>query len=196
MLAADPVPIVPEVHNDHPLAIITYVPEEFIWCDWIYRQLDGIAVPSAIARKPTKHGFPCPSHVSIFPDPRNPADVARYPEMLSVALYLVIVCSPHSAQSKWVDQQIRAFKRGGGEERIVALVVESELDEVHNRSVGLGDADWLPAWLRWRLDEENNFFDAGPTEPFIIDARPGKLTLDQARIELLAAVLDLSLIHI
>lgn len=170
-------------------AVLAYVPEDFIWADWLHRVLHDRIVAEPLVGQRTRHGFTRPSHISAFPDPRDPAQVARYGDALQLGKYLVVVCSPHSSHSEWVDDQIKAFKRGGGEERIVALVVDGDPDDSavdHKR-----DTEWLPAWLRWRLGEDNQFQLADVSEPVIVDGRRGTANLTQILVELLAILLDM-----
>lgn len=170
-------------------AVITYVPEEFIWCDWLHGQLDGVTVPVDLAEKRTKHGFTRPPVIHVFPDPRNPAHLARHVTSPPPSRHLVVICSPHSVKSPALEEQIRAFKRTEGEDRIVVLVADG--DPAHDDAPpGADDAAWLPAWIRWRLDKKGNFRPAEASEPQIVDARANKLEPPEARAHLLAALLD------
>jgi hypothetical protein len=173
-----------------PWVTLLYVPDEFVWADALHRALDGQPVPPSLVAQPTRFGFPLPRRLSVFPDPRDPAELSHYEEVLPRAKFLVVICSPHSAEAPWVEAQIKAFKRAGGEERIIVLVVESERDAQDLAISGQSDKDWLPAWLRWRLDESGNFRPAEPGEPLILDARPGRMTLEAARSTLLLTLLE------
>lgn len=168
-------------------AVIVYVPEEFVWCDWLYRQLDNTPVPPPLAGHRTRHGFTRASTLHIFPDPRDPVQLARYSKSLPPCRHLVVVCSPTSADSPELEQRIKAFKKTESGDRIVVLVVDGD-PEHHDTPI---DQQWLPAWLSWRLDEQGCFRPAEETEPLIIDARSGRLDLPEARAQLLAALLDL-----
>jgi hypothetical protein len=171
-------------------AVIAYVPEEFIWCDWLHQQLHDTAVPPALVGQRTRHGFTRPARLQVFPDPRNAVHLARCATALPPCRYLVVVCSPHSAKSSALDEQVRSFKRTETEDRIVVLVVDGDLDHGHEASAPAGEAGWLPVWLRCRLDENGGFRPPDSNERLIIDARSGKLTLPEARAHLLAALLD------
>lgn len=170
-------------------AAITYVPEEFIWCDWLHRQLDGTAVPADLANKRTRHGFSRPPVLNVFPDPRNPTHLARQATTPPPSRHLIVICSPHSAGSAAIEEQIRAFKSAEGEDRIVVLVTDGDPDH-DDAPAGADDATWLPAWIRWRLDKKGNFRPAEASEPQIIDARADRLDPQEARAHLLAALLD------
>jgi len=171
-------------------AVVTYVPEEFIWCDWLHGQLNNTDVPPDLAGARTRHGFTRPAQVSVFPDPRNPAHLARQATALPPCRYLVVVCSPDSAKSPALDEQIRLFKRTEGEDRIIVLVVDGD-PEHHDAMAAQKNSDWLPTWLRYRLGEDGNFRPGEASEPLIIDARAERMPLAEARAQILAALLDL-----
>lgn len=169
--------------------MVVFVPEDAAWCDWIYRNLNGYPLPTSMVDRVTTHGFPRPDCLSIFPDRRDPGYQERFPHALENSTYLIVVCSPQSAQSSEVDDQIRAFKNEGGEERVFALVVDGPPDAQLGERRRAAQCDWLPAWLRWRLEEEG-FRVADRTEPRVIDARRGYRSLKQVRDSLLSALVE------
>jgi len=42
-------------------------------------------------------------------------------EALQELRYLIVICSPRAAQSRWVAEEIKTFKKLGRENRILAL---------------------------------------------------------------------------
>ncbi len=173
-------------------AVVAFVPEDAIWCDWVYRNLNGYPLPPTLVDRITPHGFPRPDCLSIFPDRRDPDHEAHQAAALEGSAYLIVVCSPHSAHSDAVAEQIRAFKRAGGEERIVVLVVDGTPDPQLGERLRAPKCDWLPVWLAWRL-EESGFRAADRSEPRIVDARRGYRSLKQVRDSLLSALVDIDL---
>ena len=171
-------------------AVVAFVPENVAWCDWIYRNINGYPLPVSLVDRVTPHGFPRPDCLSIFPDRRDPAYEEHIPRALENSAYLIVVCSRYSAQSVAVAAQIRAFKKAGGEERIIALVVDGPPDLQLGTHLRAAACDWLPVWLAWRL-EENGFRAADRSEPRIVDARRGYRSLKQVRDSLLAALVDM-----
>ncbi len=170
-------------------AVVAFAPEDARWADWLYRNLNGFPVPTAMTGSATAHGLRRPDCVSVFPDRLDPEYAAHYARALETSGYLVVVCSPHSARCAAVDAQICAFKSGGGEERIIALVVEGAPAGVLENAPKTAAPAWLPAWLRWRLADDA-FATADSGEPRVVDARPGRGSLKEVRDLLLAALLD------
>ena len=170
-------------------AVLAFAPEDALWADWLYRNLNGYPVPTPMIDSATSHGRPRPDCVSVFPDQRDPEYAAHYPQALEKSGYLVVVCSPRSAHCAELDAQICAFKSAGGEERIIALVVEGGPEGALEKAPKTAAPAWLPSWLRWRL-QDDAFAAADAGEPRIVDARPGRASLKEVRDILLAALLD------
>jgi eukaryotic-like serine/threonine-protein kinase len=45
---------------------------------------------------------------------------------LESSLYLIVICSPRAAVSRWVNREIEVFKSLGGEARVLCLIVDGE----------------------------------------------------------------------
>jgi hypothetical protein len=170
-------------------AMVAFAPADAAWCDWLYRNLNGYAVPAELVDRVTADGIPRPACLSIFPDRRDPAFKEQLPQALAGSTYLIVVCSAHSA-AEAVEEQIRTFKKKGGEDRILALVVDGPPDAQLGARPRAAQCDWLPSWLRWRL-EESGFRVADRNEPRVLDARRGYRSLKQVRDSLLVALLDM-----
>ncbi len=170
-------------------AVAAFAHEDAVWADWLYRNLNGFPVLASLIGEPTAYGLPRPDCVSIFPDRRDPDYAAHYPQALEKSGYLIVVCSPRSARCPAVDAQICAFKKAGGEERIIALVVEGAPDRALESAAKTAEPAWLPAWLRWRLTDDA-FSETDRGEPQVVDARPGRTSLKDVRDQLLAKLLE------
>ena len=170
-------------------AVAAFVAEDAQWADWLYRNLNGFPVLASLIGEPTAYGLARPDCVSIFPDRRDPDYAAHYPQALEKSGYLIVVCSPRSARCPAVDAQICAFKKAGGEERIIALVVEGAPDRALESAAKSAEPAWLPAWLRWRLTDDA-FSETDRGEPQVVDARPGRTSLKEVRDQLLAKLLE------
>jgi hypothetical protein len=171
-------------------AVAAFAPEDALWADWLYRNLNGYPVPTTLIEQPTAHGLPRPDCLSIFPDRRDPHYAEQYSLALEKSGYLIVICSRNSTQCPAVDAQIRAFKSAGGEDRVIALIVEGSPDAAFETTPRNSPPTWLPPWLSWRLHGES-FAEADRGEPRIVDARPGRTSLKEVRDLLLATLLDI-----
>ena len=81
-------------------------------------------------RRAVDRGGPVPR--SLRPVFRDRADFSAGPlqaqtiEALKNSQFLIVIASPHSAASDYVNEEIRLFKSFGGEGRVLSLIVEGE----------------------------------------------------------------------
>jgi len=151
-------------------AFISYSHRDARWGKWIHRQLESYRLPGAIVGRVTPFG-PVPGRLHpIFRD-RDELGTAtdlstEIQNALQRSLFLVVVCSPAAAASRWVDQEIRHFKRLHGEDRVRAVIVGGE--PFSNDPA----QECFPEALRFRSgpDGESTGVRA---EPIAADLRPG-----------------------
>jgi WD40 repeat protein len=103
--------------------------------------------------------------------------------------YLIVICSPRAAKSQWVAEEIRAFKALGRDDRVLALIVDGEPNAGENGSGFTSDDECFPNTLRYSLDQDGQP-TAIPTEPIAADAREDRDGKLNAKIKLLAGLLD------
>lgn len=82
---------------------------------------------------------------------------------LDSAATLIVVCSPNSARSKWVDAEIRRFKSRGSSARVLAVIVEGKPDSPDPEVM------CFPPSLLRRVDENGDLTEE-PDEPLAPDA--------------------------
>lgn len=109
---------------------------------------------------------------------------------LQGAMFLVVICSPASAKSKWVGEEIRSFKQMHGESRVLALIVGGE--PYDSEKPGGGDLECFPLALRYKLGPDGEISDV-PAEPIAADLRPDKDGKRLARLKLVAGLTGLRL---
>ena len=96
------------------------------------------------------------------------------------------ICSPQAAKSKWVNEEILAFKRLGREDRIFCLIVGGEPNATD--MPGREDEECFPQALRFHLGPDGNLATAR-TEPIAADARPGKDGKNNAKLKIISGLL-------
>ncbi len=87
-------------------------------------------VPKALIGRETRLG-PVPRRLfPIFRDREELPTASDLGSVIEDALgaseFLIVVCSPEAAQSKWVNEEILQFKRLQGEDRLLAIIVDGE----------------------------------------------------------------------
>jgi tetratricopeptide (TPR) repeat protein len=126
----------------------------------------------------------------IFRDREELATATDLGTVISEALRLsacqIVICSPNSARSKWVNEEILSFKRLGREDRIFCLIVGGEPNA--SDMPGREGEECFPPALRYRLGPDGELSTAR-TEPIAADARPGKDGRTNAKLKLIAGVL-------
>ncbi len=107
-------------------------------------------------------------------------------EALRQSRYLIVICSPRSAVSRWVNQEITTFKALGREQRILCLIVDGEPNASDNPDFGL--LECFPRAIRYHFDQ-NGQQTSERVEPIAADGRDGKLSRADARLKLVAGLL-------
>ncbi|WP_445144908.1 TIR domain-containing protein [Dyella sp. Tek66A03] len=174
-------------------AFISYSHQDKTWADWLHKALETYRVPSRLVGQQTAAGTIPRRLLPIFRDRDELASATdlgrKVNEALGQSENLIVICSPRSAASRWVQEEVLAFKRLGRSERIFCLIVDGE----PNASDWPGreaEECFAPA-LRCQLDADGQPTTAR-TEPIAADARPGKDSRSTAKLKLIAGMLDIS----
>ena len=85
---------------------------------------------------------------------------------------LVVICSPQSATSAWINDRIESFKRQGGTDRILCLIVAGEPNatDVDGKP---GALECFAPALKYVMGPDGRLSDVR-AEPIAADVRPGK----------------------
>ncbi|MGH8172066.1 MAG: TIR domain-containing protein [Rhodanobacteraceae bacterium] len=175
-------------------AFISYSHRDSAWADWLQRALESYRIPSRLIGLTTRAGVIPARLAPVFRDRDelpSATDLSRkVGEVLAQSACLIVVCSPHSAQSHWVDEEVKAFQRLGRADRIYCLIVDGEPGA--SAWPGREHDESLSPALKQRFDAAGA--PAGePFEPIAADARPGKDGKANARIKLIAGMLGVDL---
>ena len=102
-------------------AFISYSHTDDKWAEWLQRALETYRLPVSLRRHA---GLPAKLK-KVFRDREELATGQNLGEHLQAALAsadtLIVVCSPASRDSKWVNQEIEYFKSLGKGHRIFCL---------------------------------------------------------------------------
>ena len=104
--------------------------------------------------------------------------------------YLIVICTPHSARSRWVNEEIKSFKKLGREDKILALIVAGEPHASEVTGSAQVENECFPPMLRYRWNPNDDLLTER-AEPLAADARAGKDGRNNAKLKLLAGILGI-----
>lgn len=172
-------------------AFISYSHQDDSWADWLHKSLETYRIPSQLIGGQTSVG-PIPRRLApIFRDRDELASATdltrKVNEALEQSANLIVICSPRSATSRWVNEEVLAFKRLRRSERIFCLIVAGEPNA--SSVPGREAEECFGQALRFRLGPDGGL-SGEPTEPIAADARPGRDGRTNAKLKLIAGILD------
>jgi tetratricopeptide (TPR) repeat protein len=111
-------------------AFISYNHADRDWAVWLHRGLENYRVPRHLWGREAPWGELGPKLPPVFRDrdelATSPDLAASVREALAESAALVVICSPNSARSKWVDEEIREFIRLGRRLSIRLIIVDGQ----------------------------------------------------------------------
>ncbi len=171
-------------------AFISYSHQDSAWASWLHSSLEKYRPPKTLIGTSTDRGE-VPKRLSpIFKDRDELPSATDLGSLINAALAgsaaQIVICSPQAAKSKWVNEEILAFKRLGREDRILCIIVggEPNATDVPGREAD----ECFPPALRFRLGNDGKLSTAR-TEPIAADARPGKDGKNNAKLKLISGLL-------
>src|SRR6186997_511223 len=109
-------------------AFISYSHRDKPFAARLHKTLEGYRIPKKLVGTTTPVGVVPRRLTPIFRDREELPASADLGGELSAAIrgsmFLVLICSPAGAKSKWVEQEIIQFKRAHGEARVLALIID------------------------------------------------------------------------
>ena len=111
-------------------AFISYNHRDRDWAVWLHRALERYSIPQRLVGHPAPWGQIGERLPPVFRDRDELATssdlAASVKQALAGSATLVVICSPNSAKSKWVDEEIRTFIAAGREQFIRLIIVDGE----------------------------------------------------------------------
>lgn len=170
-------------------AFISYSWADAAWGKWLHNAIETYRTPRALVDSEGAHG-PVPARLHpLFKDREEEAAGASIGAAVEGALaaseFLIVVCSPNSARSKWVNHEVAWFKIHRDPSRILALIVDGE--------PGGGERECFPPALTHRVNSDLSISDELVDAPLAADARNSGDGKRGARLKLAAAMLGVGL---
>lgn len=175
-------------------AFISYSHRDQAWARWLLAKLEGYRVHADLVGKPNQDGEPVPERLGRFFRDRDDASAAsdlgnEIRRALNASANLIVIASPNSARSRYVDAEIREFHAINSARpkpgRILTLIVAGE---PHVSAEGQLDPRecFAPALRGGLVGAEGR-----PFEPLAADARSTGDGRTRAVAKLVAGLLDI-----
>ena len=121
------------IHRRHQhiyYAFLSYSHKDAELADWLHAELEDFHVPHALTGKLTANGVIPHRLKPIFRDEHELAaadDLGdEIKEALASSKFLIVLCSPDAAKSRWTNAEIEAFKHVHPEGCVLAAVAAGE----------------------------------------------------------------------
>ena len=110
----------------HYLAFISYKREDEKWAKWLQHKLEHYKLPNSTRKdNPSLPEKARP----IFKDTTDLSGGVleqAIKEALDTSRYLIVICSPRAARSKWVCKEVQEFIDSGREKYIIPFIIDGE----------------------------------------------------------------------
>src|SRR4029079_1358079 len=175
-------------------AFLSYSHKDKELADWLHRELERFRVPSALAGRLTANGVVPRRLTPIFRDEQDLSAGGDLAEEIKAALaasqFLVVLCSPEAAKSRWTNAEIESFKRTRPEGCVLAAVLGGE--PFASDIPGRDDEECVPPALRYKYDRRGHQ-TTKRAEPLAADFREAGEGKRMAFLKLVAGMLGVGL---
>lgn len=161
---------------------------------WLHGALEKFRVPAELVGRRTERFLVPRKLTPIFRDRSELAaskDLSQeIREAIECSRHLIVLCSPAAARSKWVNEEIRTFKRLRPDGEVLAAILSGE---PHASAIpGREAEECFPPALREKFDGRGRP-TGEPAEPIAADLRQAADGREQGLLKLVAGMLDLRL---
>ena len=137
-------------------AFISYSSKDKMWGSWLHKRLENYPIPKEFQDSEIFDGAILGKNLRpIFRDRDELSGSSELGPALEQALqdsrYLIVLCSKNSAKSVWVNKEIEDFRAMGGEQYILALILDGEPNATANSNIDNSEECFPPA-LRYPLE--------------------------------------------
>lgn len=168
-------------------AFLSYSHKDSSFARWLHRTLEHWKIHPGLVGSQTEAGTVPPKLRPIFRDRDDFAGGASLRDATLSALensdFLVVLCSPNSANSIYVDAEIRAFKQLGRAHRIIPVIIDGE--------PGSAQQECFPPSVVREVDAAGQLTDT-PVEPIAADARDSGDGRHRATAKIVAGLLGVT----
>lgn len=173
-------------------AFISYCHSDENWGKWLHKALESYRIPSKFVNT-TNRSSQIPKR--IYPIFRDREEFSSAPDLrdsicqaLRSSRYLIVICSPRSAVSEWVNKEINFFKSIGRQQKILCLIVDGTPNASDNPEQA--DLECFPDAVRYGIgnDGKQTKERINPIAPDIRKDKDGKRN---ALLKVIAGILSI-----
>jgi hypothetical protein len=111
-------------------AFLSYSHRDKAWGKWLHAALEGYRISKDLAGRETVVGRVPKTLRPIFRDREGFSAGQSLSDQTIAALeasqFLIVICSPSAAQSKYVNEEVHRFKILGSPNRLIPVIVDGE----------------------------------------------------------------------
>ena len=164
-------------------AFISYSSRDAKWGKWLHKRLENYSIPTEFQQIEFVDGTKLGKHVRpVFRDRDELSGSAELGPAIMEALensrFLIVLCSPNSAKSKWVNKEIEDFRAIHGDDKVLALILDGEPNASSSENLD-NDLECFPPALR------------APLEPLAGDLRPEADGKERGFLKIIAGIADI-----
>src|SRR5262245_24465359 len=148
---------IPLAHTRY-YAFISYSHKDKELADWLHREIERFRVPRSLAGKLTANGVVPKRLTPVFRDQQELAAAgdlgAEIKAALAASQFLIVLCSPTAATSRWTNAEIEAFKHTRPDACVLAAIASGEpfASEIPGRE----EEECFPPALRHKYDRRGH----------------------------------------
>jgi hypothetical protein len=161
---------------------------------WLHRRLESYRIPGKLVGSETVVGIVPGRLTPIFRDrdelPASGDLGAELTAALRESQFLLALCSPASARSRWVREEVMTFKRMHGEDRVLAVIIDGSPGA--STIPGQEASECFPIPVRFRLGADGEISE-DVAHPIAADIRRDKDGRQLASLKLVAGLTGLRL---
>ncbi len=160
--------------------------------EWLHKQLEKYHIPKSLAL-PEGINVDGRGIGRIFRDRDELPAAEDLTEAVRKALetseYMIVLCSPNSAASRWVNKEIIEFKRLRGDRYVLPIIIDGEPFASDH---GAPELECFPPAVRFKIAKTGGLSTL-PAEPAAADARKDADGKQRAVLKILAGILGVGL---
>lgn len=174
-------------------AFLSYSHQDKKWGAWLHKQLEKYRTPKNLKLGDGSVVGNGRTIGRIFRDRDELPAAEDLTEAVEKALksseYLIVLCSPASAASVWVNKEVIEFKRLRGDRFVLPIIIEGE---PFGSDKDMPELECFPPAVRFKIGK-NGSLSTIAAEPAAADARKGADGKQRAVLKLLAGLLGVGL---